>query len=87
METYATKNLYLACFLRVRGYEIVDLERYSGKVHFVMKDKPERADDVKSYYSSAEVIATDFAKALTELKSMIYDWKPKKPTEKPKEQS
>lgn len=78
METYETKNLYLACFLRVRGYKIVDLERYGGKVHFVMEDKPERRNDVKSYYSNAEVVATDFAKSLTELKSMIYDWKPDK---------
>jgi len=76
METYNTKNLYLACFLRVRGYKIVDLERYGGKIHFVMEDTLERREDVKSYYSGAEVVATDFAKALTELKSMIYDWKP-----------
>lgn len=79
MGTYDTKNLYLACFLRVRGYKMVDLDRYGGKVHFVMEDKPERHDDIKSYYSGAEVVATDFAKALTELKSMIYDWKPEKP--------
>jgi len=82
VETYDTKNLYLACFLRVRGYKIVELERYGGKVHFVMEDRPERCDDVKAYYSGAEVAATDFAKSLTELKSMIYDWKPDKFKEK-----
>lgn len=77
-EFYETKNLYLACYLTVRGYEIAKLTRYGGKIHFVFDDKPERHNEVVAYYRNASVPCITFAETLSRLKSMIYDWQPPK---------
>jgi hypothetical protein len=50
---YETRDFYLACFLRCRGYELLDLRTEVGRKVFVFRDRATRRDDVIAFYGDA----------------------------------
>ena len=72
--TFETRDLYLACFLRCTGYELVDLRAEGRRKVFVFQDRPTRRDDVMRFYSEAgSVRPLAFASAIKDMKALLHN--------------
>ena len=81
-DTYATKDLYFAAFLHVKGIQIVKLEKYGNgnygrnPVYFIFNDK-QRCEELESLFwngVSDELMVNikDFTTAVRDLRSRAF---------------
>ena len=73
MSSYETTDLYLATFLKVRGFRLLDAKRDGRRVTFVFEDRQDRNEILRSFYNEGTVSANAFKNALQDLKSVIYN--------------
>ncbi|SFU60412.1 DUF5659 domain-containing protein [Nitrosospira multiformis] len=52
-EAFETRDFYLACFLKCRGYELIGLRAEERHRVFVFRDRRARGDDVLGFYGDA----------------------------------
>jgi hypothetical protein len=72
--TYKTEDLYLASYLKAKGYELHSVKRNPRKNRSVFEfiDHPERKLEVKAFFANtATVSAFEYAVALRMLKGFI----------------
>lgn len=71
-ETFSIQDLYLAAYLKYKGFEICDLEKNNVGMSFVFIDKPERKEVMISYVNGKDnVIVKDFINILKDLKTLV----------------
>jgi len=73
METYTTGDLYLAAFLKAKGWELIDNRRVGQKVNFIFADRSDRDMFIREYFNGGKVNITVFRNALQDLKTIIYN--------------
>ena len=71
--TYETTDLYLSCFLKASGLQLLDVRRDGRRTTFVFEDRPDRSDLIRSFYNDGTVRVNDFKNALQDLKAIIYN--------------
>jgi len=75
---YKTKDIYLATFLRVAGFDICDIEYLNRKATFCFAC--DSLNDIKPkvrefYNEKAEVNVRKFVVALKAMKSLVYEYR------------
>ena len=71
---FATRDFYLACFLRCIGYDLLDLRAEGRRRVFVFGDQPARQQDVVSFYADrASVRPLAFSSTIKEMKALLYN--------------
>ena len=71
---YETRDLYLACFLRCLGYDLLGLEARGERKSFVFRDRPARMADVRAYYrGDAAVPPLAFATIIKDMKALVHN--------------
>lgn len=72
MEDYRTADTWLAAFLIVKGYGLLDFDVSNPKrVEFIFE--PGAIEMAEPYYKGAEVVALEFASQLRRLKEKMYE--------------
>ena len=73
--TYATHDLYLAAYLRSRGFLLAEVRpNGGGRAVFVFQDKTERADLILAYYNAqGSIEPLNYANALKDLKALAFN--------------
>jgi len=71
---FQTSDLYLAAFLEVKGFQLLEVRRQSAtrRCIFVFRDGPERSAAVASYWDDEPVSVRCFVAATKELKGRVY---------------
>jgi len=72
-STYETTDLYLGCFLKASGFQLLDAKRDGRRTTFVFEDRPDRRDAVLAFYGEGTVRVSDFKNALQDLKAIVYN--------------
>jgi hypothetical protein len=72
---YKTSDLYLSAFLKSKGIILNNIARRDDKVFFLFKDEGNIQDLVKEYFNDASVRVLTFKAALTDLRSIIFNYK------------
>lgn len=72
---YKTTDLYLASYLRAKGFQLQDVEKVGRKATFVFaNDENEVTPEMKAFFSgSANVEPLAFVDAIRNMKSIIYN--------------
>lgn len=73
IETYVTSDLYLAAFLKTKGYKYV-VEKLKSKSNFIFESSPELLNNVNGYLTekgSCEPLA--FTNAIKNIKNLLYN--------------
>jgi hypothetical protein len=71
---FETRDFYLACFLRCRGYDLMDLRPEGHRKVFVFRDRPTRRDDVLAFYDDAiSVYPMAFASTIKDMKGLLHN--------------
>lgn len=71
-DNYRTTDLPLACFLILKGFELLDLDASNPKrVEF--RFEPDAFGQVEEYWEGAKVPAIRFALELRKLKTKMYE--------------
>lgn len=71
---FATRDFYLACYLRCIGYDILDVRGEGQHKLFVFRDCSARREDVLAFYGdSASVRPLAFAAAIKEMKGILHN--------------
>lgn len=67
-------RVYLACFLRCTGYELLDLRAEGRRKVFVFQDRTTRRDDVMAFYGDAiSVRPLAFAATIKDMKGLLHN--------------
>ena len=73
-ESFATRDFYLACFLRCSGYDLIALRDEGARRVFVFADRPGRQADVLAYYGGgATVQPLPFAATIRTMKALLHN--------------
>lgn len=73
-EEYETRDFYLACFLRCRGYKLVELRAEGRRKVFVFRDRPARPQDVLAFYGDGAVVPPlAFSSTIKDMKALLYN--------------
>ena len=73
-EEYETRDFYLACFLRCRGYDLVELRAEGRRKVFVFRDRPARRQDVLAFYGDGAVVQPlAFSSTIKDMKALLYN--------------
>ena len=73
-DGYETRDLYLACFLRCTGYELLDLRAEGRRKVFVFRDRPSRRDDVLSFYGDGAMVPPlAFSTTVKDMKALLHN--------------
>jgi len=71
---YETRDFYLACFLRCRGYELLDLKSEGRRRVFVFRDGSARRDDVMAFFGGgAAVPPLTFSSIIKDMKALLHN--------------
>lgn len=71
---FETCDFYLACFLRCRGYELLDLRAAGRRRVFVFRDRPTRRDDVLAFFGDgATVPPLAFSTTIKDMKALLHN--------------
>ena len=71
---FETRDLYLACFLRCVGYELLDLRSEGRRRVFVFKDTDARRGDVMAFYGDgASVRPLAFSSTIKDMKALLHN--------------
>lgn len=73
IENYVTTDLYLAAFLKTKGYKYV-VEKLKSKSNFIFESSPELLNYVNEYLTekgSCEPLA--FTNAIKNIKNLLYN--------------
>ena len=73
-KIYVTTDLYLASFLKARGFRLVETEREGRRVAFVFEDREDRKSAIREFYDDGLVRVNDFKHAIQDLKAAVYNW-------------
>jgi hypothetical protein len=73
-DAFETRDFYLACFLRCAGYELRGLRAEGSRRIFVFRDRPNRREDVLSYYGeTGSVRPLAFASTIKGMKALLHN--------------
>ena len=73
VAAFETRDLYLACFLRCSGYQLLDLLCECRRKVFVFADRPTRRADVMSFYAdTAAIPPLAFCSTIRDMKALLY---------------
>ena len=75
LESYATSDFYLACFLKASGMNLSDAEREGRRTVFVFEDRSDRPELLRAFYNDGQVEVNAFTHAIQDLKAVIYNWR------------
>lgn len=71
---FETRDVYLACFLRCSGYELINLRAEGRRRVFVFRDRMTRRDDVLAFYGdSASVTPLAFSSTIKDMKALLHN--------------
>ena len=71
---FETRDFYLACFLRCRGYELVNLRDEGRRKVFVFLDRATRRADVMAFYGDATTVRPlAFATTIKDMKGLLHN--------------
>lgn len=74
LETFETRDFYLACFLRCSGYDLQGLRNEGRRKVFVFGDRPGRKDDVMAFYGNGtRVPPLAFASTIRDMKALLHN--------------
>jgi Domain of unknown function (DUF5659) len=72
--TFETRDFYLACFLRLSGYELLNLRDEGQRKVFVFRDRATRRDDVMAFYGDAtSVRPLAFVSTIKDMKGLLHN--------------
>jgi hypothetical protein len=72
-NTYETTDLYLGCFLKARGFRLLDAKRDGRRTTFIFEDRPDRQGLLRDFYNDGLVRVNDFKNAMQDLKAIVYN--------------
>jgi len=73
-DEYGTRDFYLACFLRCKGYDLVELRAEGRRKVFVFRDRPARRQDVLAFYGDGATVAPlAFSATIKDMKALLYN--------------
>ena len=71
---FATRDFYLACYLRCTGYDLLDLRAEGSRKVFVFRDRPTRRHDVLAFYGDGAAIAPlAFSTTIKDMKALLHN--------------
>ncbi|WP_459857634.1 DUF5659 domain-containing protein [Dongia sp. agr-C8] len=71
---YETRDFYLACFLRCRGYDLIDLRNEGRHKIFVFRDRPTRRKDVMAYFGDGTTVPPlAFSCTIKDMKALLHN--------------
>jgi Domain of unknown function (DUF5659) len=71
--TFGTRDFHLACFLRCRGYELLDLRAEGRRQFFVFRGRPTRRGDVMAFHGNgAAVPPLLFSSTIKHMKALLH---------------
>jgi hypothetical protein len=71
---FETRDFYLACFLRCRGYELLALRSEGRRKVFVFQDRPRRRDDVMVLNGDTAIVRPlGFAATIKDMKGLLHN--------------
>ena len=74
LAAFETRDFYLACFLRVSGYELQGLRTEGARKVFVFRDRASRRDDVMAFYGDAtSVRPLAFDATIKDMKGLLHN--------------
>ena len=73
-DAFETRDFYLACFLRCKGYALLNLRPEGRHKVFVFKDIAERQADVLSFYGdNTTVPPLAFSSTIKGMKALLHN--------------
>jgi hypothetical protein len=73
-DGFATRDFYLACFLRCTGYELLDLRAEGRRKVFVFRDRPSRREDVLAFYGDGTAVPPlAFSTIIKDMKALLHN--------------
>jgi hypothetical protein len=78
VSEFKTTDIYLAAYLRLQGFEVLDIRPNGGKKDFVFPDSGEREQATLDFYNQAEssqVTASSFVDSYKAVKALTYELK------------
>lgn len=74
MNFFKTSDLYLACYLRCIGFEMIGTERRGRRLVFVFRDWSDSDHTKMSFYNDeGSVRPLSFVRVIKEMKSLIHN--------------
>jgi hypothetical protein len=74
MTTFETRDFYLACFLRLSGYELEGLRAEGPRKMFIFRDRVTRRADVMAFYGdTTRVRPLAFVSTIKDMKGLLYN--------------
>ena len=76
MQTYESRDLFLAAYLKAKGYPIREVRRNGNrKAVFVFEDRPERELEILDYYNGrGSIQPLAYVNAWKDLKALTYNF-------------
>lgn len=72
-EEFETTDLYLGCYLKVRGLRLLGARHEGRRTVFIFEDSGQRLQWTQEFYNEGIVRVNDFKNAVQDLKSIIYN--------------
>jgi hypothetical protein len=71
---FETRDVYLACYLRCTGYELIGLRADGRRKVFVFQDRSSRREDVLAFYGDrAMVPPLAFSTTIKDMKALLHN--------------
>jgi len=74
-SVYETTDFYLSCFLKAKGFKILDIKREGRRTTFIFEDRPDRKGLIRGFYNNeGSVNPLDYQDAIKNLKALTYNY-------------
>lgn len=74
-QEYRTKDLYLASYLQLKGFEIIKLEKNDKRFTFIFQDSDGMHPYIEEFYArKAQVEPMEYSLAMKQVKSKLYNF-------------
>lgn len=74
-KEYRTKDLYLASYLQLKGFEIIRLEKNDKRFTFIFTDSDGMNPYIEEFYArKAQVEPMEYSLAMKQVKSKLYNF-------------
>ncbi|MGB3346626.1 MAG: DUF5659 domain-containing protein [Candidatus Humimicrobiia bacterium] len=79
-EVFKTRDFYLACFLRAKGYELIEAKEDINKkyIYFSFPKTNETDDLIVRFYSNRESVnVNQFINSIRDIRALIHNFRMK----------
>jgi len=70
---YSTSDFWVASFLKVKGFRILNVRREAGRSVFIFEDRPDREGLLRDFYNNASVGVNDIKSAAQDIRALIHN--------------